>query len=779
MHRLSKRTTKKKSSFNFRKKKWDGFKTRRHSESTSLTTSYQQKELHKAAEKTKEWIQEQLTETTPFPQDKVHSGFSLDPWQKEAVDALMEGANVVVDAPTTAGKTRVVESYFSMHLQEATFRACYTCPVKSLSNDKVLEFRQIFGNENVGIATGDIKENLNAPIVVATLETYRNSLLGIEPDLGRSLVVFDEYHFLDDKERGNAWEEAMILTPPHCQMLLLSASVSNGQDIARWIESLNKRKTQFIQTLFRPVPLEHLTYIGGYWISLQFLKHPPKPIPTPINDTKRFQSFAQQIQQLNMLGLTPTIAYAAKRSDCEIFAKAITKSYGPLDTEQAAEILEIFNNAAKKFHANTFLPTRLKHWILSFGVAYHHSGLAPKARLLIEYLLKQGKLKCCTATMGLSLGINFSVRSTFIADRKRPSSAGFQKYSSSEVLQMTGRAGRRGRDKVGFSCWPDLKAYKTLANANRKACAPQLNCDHTTFLGLVSRGYSSGQLENFYRRSFYGYHHDAEQFNLPSKKRWTRILDALVPCKDPGEEYSLFRSQRNALCYDCVLQTKCHRIFQRKHSPLTQLYAYLHTIGALHQGTKLTPFGEAARYFPQFGGLLVANMIVRQEVRPQNFVTIVHLFACLSLSKAKYPKVQSTGKLPANKETLIQDLKTYYPIDVFPELYDTEVGYQDKHGEPQFRELNFNGSGVIELWLKHDGSIEWEEFILTVSSKNFGAGDATGLIYRTASMLQSIIQLGRKDLKESAIYYRNLLLRSPLDLGLPTSEPDHHKQTFE
>lgn len=770
MNKTGKRSSKKSSFFSPKKGNFKGKKKTLHKDSFQSTApAHLQRELNQASQKTFDWVAGQITSDTA-PKASSTQDISLDPWQQEAVNALVEGANVVVDAPTTAGKTRVVENYFFMHLKQATFRACYTCPVKSLSNDKLLEFRQMFGAENVGIATGDIKENLSAPIVVATLETYRNSLLGVEPDLGRSLVVFDEYHFLDDKERGSAWEEAMILTPPQCQMLLLSASISNGDEVASWIESLGKRTTRFVQTTFRPVPLEHLVWAEEKWISPKFIKQMPRSQPTMETGPRKFDTFARQLHGLDQLKLTPTIAYVARRADCEILAGAIAKCWGKLSEEESEKIEQAYDQVAATFHANEFLPLRLKSWILYFGVAYHHSGLAPKARLLVEYLLKQGTLKCCTATMGLSLGINFSVRSTFIADRKRPGAAGFQKYSSSEILQMTGRAGRRGRDLVGFSCWPDSKAHHIFSNAARKPCAPRLHCDHTTFLGLISRGYNKGQIENFYRKSFFGFHQNPERFKLPSKKHWTRLLQAAVPCTDPGEEYANFKSEKNCKCYDCPVKKLCHREFKMKSNPLTQLYIYLHSIGALSEGHGLTTFGEAARYFPQFGGLLVANMIVRGEVTERNFSNIVHFFGALSLSRLKSPGLQKIGRLPTRQENLIEDLKSYYPYTLFPEIYENESNY-DEHAIPtKFRELNFYGSGLIELWTKNDGEITWKEFLAASASRNFGAGDATGLIYRTASMLQSIIQLGHPNLREASLYYRRLLLRSPLDLGLPSSE---------
>ena len=196
----------------------------------------------------------------------------LDPWQARAVESLVCGKNVIVDAPTTSGKTRIVEAYLQKILKGLILEPV-TCPVKSLSNDKLIEFRDMFGAENVGISTGDVKENLHAPIVVATLESYRNSLLGVEPDLNRSLVIFDEYHYIQDSSRGSAWEEAIILSPENCQILLLSASLSNANEFAGWIESIQKRQTIIVNVERRPVPLADLIYLGGNWILKDFYQN--------------------------------------------------------------------------------------------------------------------------------------------------------------------------------------------------------------------------------------------------------------------------------------------------------------------------------------------------------------------------------------------------------------------------------------------------------------------------------------------------------------------------
>ncbi len=234
---------------------------------------------------------------------------SLDPWQQQVFDLLRSGESVVVDAPTTAGKTRAVEVFFAMNIDDPTFRAAYTTPVKSLSNDKVRELRTMFGDDKVGIATGDIKENLDAPIVVATLESYRNSLLGIEPDLGRSLVVFDEYHYLQDEGRGSAWEEAIILTPPSCQVLLLSASVANAEEFADWISTQGKKRCTMVRTEHRPVPLTNLVYYSGHWLTEDCL---PKDAFKGMNPARqqlplRHADLVARLPALIDLDLTPCI----------------------------------------------------------------------------------------------------------------------------------------------------------------------------------------------------------------------------------------------------------------------------------------------------------------------------------------------------------------------------------------------------------------------------------------------------------------------------------------
>ena len=144
----------------------------------------------------------------------------------------------------------------------------------------------------------------------------------------------------------------------------------------------------------------------------------------------------------------------------------------------------------------------LRNLITRYGVAFHHSGLTPQARVAVERLIKDGNLRFCVATMGLSLGINFSVKSTMVSDYTRPGDTGIANYKAGEILQMLGRAGRRGRDNVGYSLWPSVHSFKKFSKSKREPCHSRLKTDPATFLGLLGRPLSLSEMEFFYQKSF-------------------------------------------------------------------------------------------------------------------------------------------------------------------------------------------------------------------------------------------------------------------------------------
>ncbi len=335
-----------------------------------------------------------------------------DLWQQEAVRALRAGKDVIVQAPTGAGKTYIFELLYPSLKGQAIF----TVPTRALANDKLAEWRT--HGWDVGIATGDLALNLDARVVVATLETQRARFLRRD---GPRLLVVDEYQLISDAVRGVHYELALALAPPETQLLLLSGSVQNPQDIVAWLRRIG-RDAILISHQDRPVPLEE--------IDLQAL---------PDSQFVQARNFwARAIGKLLRADLAPVLVFAPRRNAAEEMARAISSAlpmHDPLSLSSAQEAL-----AGKRLAK-----------LLRGRVAYHHSGLSYAVRAgLIEPLAKAGQLNVVVATMGLAAGINFSMRSVLVTDTRYMAGSFERHVQADELLQMFGRAGRRGLDEVGY-----------------------------------------------------------------------------------------------------------------------------------------------------------------------------------------------------------------------------------------------------------------------------------------------------------------------------------------
>jgi superfamily II DNA/RNA helicase len=335
-----------------------------------------------------------------------------DLWQQEAVRALREGKDVVVQAPTGSGKTFIFELLYPSLKGQAIF----TVPTRALANDKLAEWRA--RGWDVGIATGDLALNLGAKVLVATLETQRARFLRRD---GPRLLVVDEYQMIADPVRGVHYELALALTPPETQLLLLSGSVQNPQDVVAWFRRVG-RDSVLVSHNERPVPLEE--------IDLRALPE------SQFNQSKSF--WPRMIGKALRAELAPVLVFAPRRNASEEMAQAIASAISlrdPLSLSAEQEAL-----AGKRLSK-----------LLRSRVAYHHSGLSYAVRAgLIEPLAKAGQLNVVVATMGLAAGINFSMRSVLITDT-RYLAGNFERHvQPDELLQMFGRAGRRGLDEIGY-----------------------------------------------------------------------------------------------------------------------------------------------------------------------------------------------------------------------------------------------------------------------------------------------------------------------------------------
>ena len=346
-----------------------------------------------------------------------------DLWQQEAVRALREGKDVVVQAPTGSGKTYIFELLYSSLKGQAIF----TVPTRALANDKLAEWRA--RGWDVGIATGDLALNTDAKVVVATLETQRTRFLRRD---GPQLLVVDEYQMIGDPVRGVHYELALALAPPQTQLLLLSGSVGNPQDIVAWLQRIG-RDAVLISHLQRPVPLEELdlrNLSDSQFVQSKNVAH--------ASGLRSSFFWPRMIGRALRADLAPVLIFAPRRNAAEEMAQSIASAMtlrDPLSLSSAQEAL-----GGKKLAK-----------LLRSRVAYHHSGLSYAVRAgLIEPLAKNGQLNVVVATMGLAAGINFSMRSVLITDT-RYMAGNFERHvQPDELLQMFGRAGRRGLDETGY-----------------------------------------------------------------------------------------------------------------------------------------------------------------------------------------------------------------------------------------------------------------------------------------------------------------------------------------
>jgi superfamily II RNA helicase len=680
-------------------------------------------------EQIRQWIQ-------MVPQQAKGSPDQLDEWQAEAIKWLSTGKNVIVDAPTTAGKTRIVENFFQANLGRPQFRAAYTTPVKSLSNDKFREFCDLFGRDNVGLATGDVKDNLGAPIVVSTLECYRNSLLGIEPDLGRSLVVFDEYHYLQDKSRGSAWEESLILTPASCQLLLLSATVANPEDFADWLISLGHKDTKLIRTTKRPVPLKNLFFTQGAWILDEKIKPPRPHLPKEGSLPKSLpiEDLVRRIPVLEQMNLTPCLIYYGNRLSCELMAIALKHNIPPLPADQRKAVENELQQLNEQLSSHRFFTKELMNLVSVYGIAYHHSGLTPVVRMVIEALLKKGLLRYCVATMGLSLGVNFSVRSCLVADYERPSDGGPVKYNDEEILQMTGRAGRRGRDSYGFSLWPTLASYHLFSDAQRPVVSSNLKIEPTTFLNLIGKGYDIARCEEFYAKSFMSFQSSRDNLFVIDQ---SKLHGALRGPKQKRKEAS---------------------------NPLHALYVHLHKIECLTPSDQLTELGSLARYFPQSGGLVIAKLFCTNTFHERNLLDCLQLMAAFHLPRHKKPRVHRDYTFPLDMDEMEFLAEKYYPEHLFPNLYDPPYG---RRQHAVLREFNPAAGYLVKEWAEGKS---WRELVSEIITDRFNEGDLINLLYRAATYLQSLAQARLIHISPLAHTIWRTMMRDPLGIEKRTTE---------
>ena len=394
--------------------------------------------------------------------------FGFDEFQIEACRSVEDGRGVLVAAPTGAGKTVVGE--FAAFSSLARGKKCfYTTPIKALSNQKYLEFVERFGEEKVGLLTGDTNINSDAEIMVMTTEVLRNMLYANSSTLTNlGAVVMDEVHYLADKFRGAVWEEVLIHLMESVQVISLSATVSNAEEFGEWLGEI-RGGTDVIVSEVRPIPLYQHVLIGSRLIDLfsepgrvnpEILgleRAALKRVRTPRDRRDRFNddnrlSRDEVIEKLQRAHLLPAITFIFSRAGCDAAVKQCLHAGLRLtNTEERAEILRTATMYTQNIAEEDLEVLGYRDWLsaLERGIAAHHAGLLPSFKAAVEDLFKRGLVKAVFATETLALGINMPARTVVLEKLTKWNGEGHVSITPGEYTQLTGRAGRRGIDIEG------------------------------------------------------------------------------------------------------------------------------------------------------------------------------------------------------------------------------------------------------------------------------------------------------------------------------------------
>jgi superfamily II RNA helicase len=456
--------------------------------------------------------------------------FKLDSFQEEAISHIAKDENVLITAKTGSGKTLVGEYQIWRSLNKGK-RVFYTTPIKSLSNQKFHDLKKEYG-DRVGIMTGDIKFSPHADIVIMTTEILRNLLykqgtstenIGISAELSLhnlDSVVFDEVHYINDPARGNVWEECLVLLPPEINLVLLSATLDTPQPFVNWLSDLKKKPCHLISTEYRVVPLVHQTesgeiimdskdnfntetykaYVRSYYKQQDELRKHGERVRSReegqvIERETRVGSFVERMNGLIMRMDKPALFFVFSRKMCEEYASKVMLNL--IDSSDSASVRHIVNYHLRNH--TEFWKIAGYHKLLNLvvrGIAFHHSGMLPILKEIVEILFGKGFIKVLFATETFAVGINMPTKTVvftsyrkFDDDRDTP-----RMLTTSEYIQMAGRAGRRGKDDKGIVIYLPIREpespeeVRTMMTGKRATVESQMKFDYSYILATLNSG---------------------------------------------------------------------------------------------------------------------------------------------------------------------------------------------------------------------------------------------------------------------------------------------------
>ncbi len=629
--------------------------------------------------------------------------FRPDPYQQEAVSAIEE-SDCLVSAPTGSGKTWIALEALAAVLHKGG-RGWYASPLKALSNSKYAEFAATFGPQNVGILTGDRKENPDAPVTVGTTEILRNQLYDAMhrgESMAADLVIIDEAHFLGDAERGVVWEEILIYLPSRIRILMLSATVGNAEKIAAWLTSIRNNPCRVVRENRRPVPLFPLfIHPSGTLFPLlaeekkkarkklhkKVAEYDKSRRPMRFGRPGKLPPLGDILRILRKYRLLPAIFFLKSRADCNS-ALEICENY-PVPRNHRKDLisLKIEDYAAR-------IPRIRSHrqlWHLEhLALGAHHSGQLPAWKLLLEELMTEGLLDAVFATSTVAAGVNFPARTVVFLNSDKFNGVEFLPLGSTEFHQMTGRAGRRGMDRIGFAAvlpgkYMDTRHIAHLVEAPPADVLSQIRINFSMTLNLLL-SHSAAEIENMLRRSF---------------AAWL-LADGKKKAAGSGNR------AHEILCTDF-----------RRH------FDFLKECGYVGENGALTEDGIWASRLRVDQPLLIAEGFRAQIFPDRDPVMLAAVMAAFVNDRENDERIQNEIIPNPLKKTFMKIIRTLDP-------FCSRMADRGFEGHP----LYIRPALALYLWA--GGLTSWEN-IIRISS--IAEGDLAMLILRTADHLRHIMAL--------------------------------------
>lgn len=463
--------------------------------------------------------------------------FQPDPFQLEALERIRL-QDVLVSAPTGAGKTWIASEAIRERRAEGR-RVWYASPLKALSNAIYQQFRKEFGRKECGILTGDRKENADAPILVGTTEILRNQLydaMHTGTSIGAHLVILDEAHYLSDPDRGVVWEEVLIYLPARVRLLLLSATIPNAEEVAAWLERNRSVTAGVVRVEERPVPLETLFLLpdglmvplgGARGLSGRVKKYMAAKTNERSSGRRRgdVPAFGEVLRCLRALDLLPAIFFLKSRADCDRALRACPRTGPPPERKERirAEATAFLHD-----HPHLKASRQLKPLFESL-VGAHHAGQLPAWKLFIEEMMEKGLLEAIFSTSTVAAGVNFPARTVVLVQSDRFDGREFRDLSARDFHQMVGRAGRRGKDRIGFAVvlpgpHQDPPLLHALESAPPEPLQSRIHINFSMTLNLLL-SHEPDEVHTLLGRSFAAFQRGEQDSRI--RATWDRLVDAM------------------------------------------------------------------------------------------------------------------------------------------------------------------------------------------------------------------------------------------------------------